>query len=105
MTACKEWELPMSKHEKKINVKFPENLHAGTYSNMMAVSHSREEFIMDFVMLTPPQGTVTARIICSPGHMKRIVSTLQDNLKKYEAIHGIVQAADEPQGQVGFTKQ
>jgi hypothetical protein len=72
---------------------------------MMAVSHTREEFVMDFIMLTPPQGTVISRVICSPGHMKRIVATLQDNLRKYEEIHGIVQAADEPHGQVGFTKQ
>ena len=95
----------MSKQEKKINVKFPEHLHAGAYSNMMAVSHTREEFIMDFIMITPPQGTVTSRIICSPGHMKRIIATLQDNLSKYEGIHGIVQAADELDGQIGFTKQ
>ncbi len=95
----------MTKQEKKINVKFPEHLQAGAYTNMMAVSHTREEFIVDFLMLTPPLGTVTSRIICSPGHMKRIVATLQDNLRKYEEIHGIVQATDAPHDHIGFTKQ
>ena len=95
----------MNREEKKINVRIPEHMHAGTYSNMMVVSHTREEFIMDFIMLTPPQGTVTSRIVCSPGHVKRIVATLLENVKKYEEVHGIVQPADEPHGQVGFTKQ
>lgn len=95
----------MTKQEKKINVKFPEHLHAGTYSNMMAVSHTREEFIVDYIMLTPPQGTVVSRVVCSPGHMKRIVAALQDNLKKYESVHGVVQAAAEPSTDIGFTKQ
>ena len=95
----------MSKQSKNINVKIPEQLHSGTYSNMMAVSHTREEFIMDFVMLTPPQGTVVSRIICSPGHVKRIVATLQENIQKYEEIHGVVQVAEDPRGQVGFTRQ
>lgn len=95
----------MSEQGKKINVKFPDNLQAGAYSNMMTVSHTREEFIMDFIMLAPPAGTVTARIICSPGHMKRIVAALQENLGKYERIHGTVQSAEEPHGQIGFTRQ
>lgn len=95
----------MDKQQKKLNVKIPEHMHAGAYSNMMAVSHTREEFIMDFIMLTPPQGTVTSRIVCSPGHMKRIIATLQENLKKYEEVHGIVKPADEPHGHIGFTRQ
>lgn len=94
----------MTEQQKPINVKFPEDLKSGTYANMMAVAHTREEFILDFMLLAPPGGTVTSRIICSPGHMKRIVTALQENIKKYEEKFGTVTPADEPRGRVGFTK-
>ncbi len=93
----------MTVQDKKINVKFPESLLPGAYANMTAVAHTREEFILDFIMLAPPGGTVASRIICSPGHMKRIVAALQDNLAKYERQFGPVKAAEEPQGRIGFT--
>jgi hypothetical protein len=95
----------MANAEKKINVKIPEAVQSGSYSNMMAVTHNREEFVLDFIMITPPQGTVTSRVICSPGHIKRIIATLQDNLDKYEKVHGAVQVAEGLDPQIGFTKQ
>jgi hypothetical protein len=57
---------------------------------------------MDFMLVTPPFGTVTSRVIISPGHMKRIISALQDNVKKYEVRFGTIQAAEEPKGNIGF---
>ena len=69
---------------KELKVNFAQNLVGGVYANNMFVSHTREEFIMDFLMVSPPAGTVTARIISSPGHMKRIIKALQENIKKYE---------------------
>ena len=53
----------------------------GVYANNTFIAHTREEFIMDFVLVAPPTGKVTARVIISPGHMKRMVKALQDNLK------------------------
>ena len=63
-----------------IKVNFPPNLHGGVYSNNMVVTHTKEEFILDFLMVAPPAGAVTARVIVSPGHMKRILAALQDNI-------------------------
>ena len=85
---------------KKIPLNFPKELYGGVYSNHMAVSLTREEFIMDFLMVAPASGAVMSRIIVSPGHMKRIVKVLQDNLAKYEERFGILQAAEEPKGDV-----
>ena len=85
---------------KNIPLNFPKELYSGVYSNHMAVSLTREEFIMDFLMVAPPSGAVTSRIIVSPGHMKRIVKMLQDNVAKYEERFGILQAAEEPKGDV-----
>jgi len=92
----------MSNGQKQIQVKFPETLQGGVYANNMAVSHTREEFIMDFIMVAPPTGSVTSRVIVSPGHIKRILSALHENMAKYERMFGEIQLAEEPKADIGF---
>ena len=80
------------KHE--MPVKMPENVLPGVYSNQMLVRHTREEFVLDFLNLFPPPGVVNARVIVSPGHLKRMISALKGNLSRYEARFGpIIEAA------------
>ncbi len=81
---------------QEVKVSFPENLRGGVYSNNVFITHTKEEFILDFMMITPPVGSVTARVIVSPGHMKRMVSALAENMKKYEAKFGKLSEAPEP---------
>ena len=90
----------MANNPKEIKVDLPKELIGGVYSNNMAVSHSREEFIMDFLMLVPPTGAVTARVIVSPGHIKRIFNALKENISKYEQKFGTIQTAEVPMGKV-----
>ncbi len=91
------------KPQGMIKVSFPEHLKGGVYCNNMFVTHTKEEFIIDFMMIAPPTGAVTARVIISPGHMKRVVSALQINLVKYEERFGKLTAAEEPaKGKLGF---
>jgi len=85
---------------QEIKVNFPPNLHGGVYSNNMVVTHTKEEFILDFLMVVPPAGTVTSRVIVSPGHMKRILAALQENISKYENAFGTIQIAEEPKGKI-----
>lgn len=85
----------------EIQVTFPDHLKGGVYSNNMSVAHTREEFVLDFLMVAPPAGSVTARIILSPGHVKRVVSVLAENLRKYEETFGAIHAAEEPAGRIG----
>lgn len=92
----------MSNGSQEIKVNFPPQLQGGVYSNSMVVSHTKEEFIMDFMMVAPPSGAVTARVIISPGHMKRILFALQENIKKYESQFGTISQAEEPKGKLGF---
>jgi hypothetical protein len=73
-----------------IKVNFPPNLHGGVYSNNMVVTHTKEEFILDFLMVAPPTGAVTARILAA----------LQDNILKYENTFGTIQIAEEPKGKI-----
>ena len=88
---------------KEIKISFPEKMQGGAYANNMVVSHTKEEFILDFIMAAPPAGAVTARVIVSPGHMKRILEALRDNVSKYEKTFGTIQIAEAPKGTIGFS--
>ena len=88
---------------KEIKISFPPEVQGGVYANNMVVSHTKEEFILDFIMVAPPAGTVMARVIVSPGHMKRVLEALRDNIEKYEKSFGTIQIAEEPEGKIGFS--
>ena len=49
-----------------INIKIGDDEQKGRYCNLLRIAHTREEFILDFINLVPPQGVVTARILTSP---------------------------------------
>ena len=81
---------------QNINIKISDEALKGQYTNMMMIVHTKEEFVLDFMNVLPPQGIVTSRIITSPGHMKRIIAALSDNLKKYEDQFGTITEAPSP---------
>jgi hypothetical protein len=98
----------MSEEKKQVNI--PDQIqiqidpeHAsGVYSNLMMISHRKEEFILDFLFVQPqrtPQGqmlaNLRARVITSPEHMKRILKAIEENLARYEAAYGPIQAATD----------
>jgi hypothetical protein len=82
--------------EGGMSIKIADEELKGRYSNLLRISHTREEFLLDFINLVPPQGIVCARIVTSPGHMKRIVKALAANLARYEEAHGTIAEAQEP---------
>lgn len=88
----------MDNKPNEINIKITDEVLEGRYANMMRVSHTKEEFIMDYANVVPPQGIMTARVITSPGHMKRILKALQDNIGKYENSFGPINEAEPPHG-------
>jgi hypothetical protein len=89
--------------KKPLRVKVPEDVARGAYTNTMAVFHTREEFVLDFLNVFPPAGIATARIITSPGHIKRIIRALDENLKRYEERFGAVEEAPPPYtGPMGY---
>lgn len=93
----------MSKDQpREIQVTLPEHLRGGTYSNNMIVTHTKEEFLLDFLLVAPPAGTVVSRIILSPGHIKRVVAALEENISRYEAMHGVIQPSEGPKGKIGI---
>ena len=86
----------MTEGKKGLNVKIGDDELKGRYSNLLRVTHTREEFILDFLNAVPPQAIATARIITSPGHLKRIVRALAENVERYEKAFGPIVEADEP---------
>lgn len=88
----------MEKKKSGLNIKITDDILKGVYSNSMVVTHTREEFVIDFINSFPPEGIVTSRIITSPGHLKRIIRALMENLGKYEKTYGEVKEAPEPSG-------
>jgi hypothetical protein len=80
----------------QIQIKVGDDVLGGVYANLLLVTHSREEFILDFVGIFQGAGKLNARVITSPGHMKRIVRALEDNVRKYEAAFGKIVESEEP---------
>ena len=81
---------------RPLNIKIADEELKGRYANLVRISHTREEFILDYINMVPPQGAVTARVITSPGHLKRLVRALSENLRLYEQKFGQVQEASDP---------
>lgn len=88
--------------KRDIPIKMPDEVLRAVYANQMVVSHTREEFLLDFINLFPPSGVVTSRVIVSPGHMKRMIRALQENIGRYEAKFGQILEAQPPQSD-GFS--
>ncbi len=44
----------MPNGQKEIKVNFPQQLQGGAYANNMFVTHTKEEFVMDFLMVASP---------------------------------------------------
>ena len=84
--------------EEPYNIKIEDEELKGRYSNLLRILHTQEEFILDFINLVPPQGIVTARVVTSPGHVRRIVRALAANLERYEQTFGPIPEAPGPEG-------
>lgn len=80
-----------NQQQQNINIKITDEVLKGVYSNLMFASHNKEEFVLDFVNVAGPQGIEVAKVFVSPGHFKRIVAALSDNLKKFEEQFGTIQ--------------
>ena len=76
----------------KMEIELPEQEANGTYSNLVMITHSPSEFILDFIAVMPgvPKAKVAKRMILTPDHAKRLAMALTDNIKKYEDENGTI---------------
>ena len=89
-------EKPEQAEGRELNIKIGDDELKGLYSNLLRITHTREEFFLDFINVVPPQGIVSSRIVTSPGHLKRIVRALAANLQRYEDSYGEIKEAADP---------
>ena len=87
-----------------LSIELSEEVAEGVYSNLVMISHSPEEFILDFIRVMPgvPKARVKSRIVVTPGHAKRLLAALADNIQRYEAQHGDIGDV-VPQQPIQFT--
>jgi hypothetical protein len=79
-----------TKNNNQLNIELTEEVAQGIYSNLAIITHSNAEFVVDFVRVVPgvPKAKVKSRVILTPEHAKRLMGALQDNITKYESMHG-----------------
>ena len=76
-----------------IDIELDEAVAQGNYSNLVIISHSTSEFILDFATMLPglQKARVKSRIILTPEHAKRLLLSLQDNIVRYESNVGKIE--------------
>lgn len=84
--------MDQNQQQQNINIKVTDEILKGVYANLMIASHNKEEFILDFINVAGVQGIEVAKVIVSPGHFKRMVAALTDNLKKHEDNFGKIES-------------
>lgn len=95
--------MPNGEQEpKKMSVIAEKDIVKGRYMNATTVSHTKEEFVLEFLFIHPPQGALVARLITNPAHMKRILIAIQNNLKKYEEKFEHIEPSEEKEAGIGF---
>lgn len=89
--------------KKELSINLKPEIASGKYSNLALITHSKNEFILDFAAMLPgiPQPEVVSRLIMNPEHAKRLLLALQDNVAKYEHQFGAISLGDG-NGSQGF---
>jgi len=93
-------------HDNQLNIELSEEIAEGSYSNLVIISHSNAEFVLDFIRILPglPKAKVRSRVIMTPMHAKRLLYALQDNVHKFETHYGPIDIKDgEPLSPMGFS--
>ncbi|KXA96865.1 hypothetical protein AKJ37_04220 [candidate division MSBL1 archaeon SCGC-AAA259I09] len=82
--------------KKELNIQVPEDLEP-TYSNMIQIGHSDDEFSLRFIQRVHGTGMAKMKSIVSisPKHAKRLRNALEENIKKYENKFGEIELPEE----------
>jgi hypothetical protein len=90
--------------ENQLNIEISEEVAEGQYANLVIITHSHAEFVLDFVNVMPgtPKSKVKSRIILTPQHAKRFMKALTENVSRFEAANGKIQDLEEVQLPMNF---
>lgn len=92
--------------QQQIQIDIDEEKGKGEYSNLVLITHSPSEIILDFARMMPglPKAKVVSRIIMTPQHAKLFLKALEDNIRKYEERFGEIKIHGIEQKRMGFVK-
>ncbi|HNR20305.1 MAG: DUF3467 domain-containing protein [Bacteroidetes bacterium] len=85
-----------NQNENQLNIELSEEVADGIYSNLAIITHSNSEFVVDFIKVMPgvPKAKVKARVLLTPQHAKRLLAALNDNIQKFEKVHGTIKQTE-----------
>ena len=91
--------------QQQLQIELTPEVAEGTYSNLVMIAHSPEEFILDFIRVMPgvPKARVQSRVVVTPSHAKRLLAALADNIGRYEAQYGPIQEIQQSPAGVAFS--
>lgn len=86
-----------AKKPKQMEINLPDTEAQGTYSNLVMITHSPSEFVLDFIAVMPgvPKAKVVKRMILTPDHAKRLSNALNENISRYEKEHGAITSKEK----------
>lgn len=90
-------DQPKNMQKGQIEIELPEEEASGTYSNLVMISHSPSEFILDFISVMPgaPKAKVVKRMVLTPDHAKRLAGALSENISRFEKENGPISENDQ----------
>jgi uncharacterized protein DUF3467 len=74
--------------EDSQNVNIESENVEGTYSNLVLLANSKEEFVLDFAWRFKNNANIVSRIILNPNHARRLLDALKSAVTKYEEQFG-----------------
>lgn len=82
----------------RIKIQMDDQLASGVYSNLVMVHQTDAEMVLDFLFLQPgqPKANLRSRVVTSPRHIKRLIGVLQEQMARYERLHGEVKLPRPP---------
>lgn len=88
----------------QLNIEISEEMAEGVYANLVIITHSHAEFVIDFVNVMPgtPKSKVKSRLILTPQHAKRFMKALTENLSRFEQLNGKITDLEDAQVAMNF---
>jgi hypothetical protein len=70
------------------DLKIPDSILSGAYANGVMIAHGASEFGLDFLTSFYPQSAVSARVFMASGQIPRLLESLQQSLRQWQAQRG-----------------
>lgn len=96
---------PPQPGQQQLPIELPDEIAEGLYSNLMFITHSPSEFVLDFARALPGtrKGKIYSRIVMTPQHAKALSQLLERNIDSFEDRHGAIKMPGKGEdSQIGF---